>query len=428
MKLILTILFTLTFNVYSADKVLDFNEIWEDIYAKSYDKISLEEEQKANQEGKSRAQRHWLPNLYTEARYFSTNDPTTVFFQHLGERSVVNSDFMPNELNNPSRATFLSSSIGLTLPLYEGGGKMAQVSFYDALMKSSQKQIAAQKSQEFVKLGDQFGMLLILNKSKRELTLLKDEINKLISSYQIGVQNNPVGYSGLLGLRGVLNRISSLILSHDLKISSAKKWIDEKLSSDKWQANTNLNLANFVDRNFSLEKDYSISNALLAKNYQSESLKVYSDIERSRFYPQVGLFAQNSFYNGSRENDTSLAVGIYLRWDIFNNDSYGRVSEAKARYLSQEAKLASLKQNERIDFYNLTSAKSTLIESLKILDDSEKILNEQAINAIKLYRSGNLTGLQLAEVANRRIDLIENKNRIEEDYLQTSTKIYFLGN
>jgi hypothetical protein len=76
----------------------------------------------------------------------------------------------------------------------------------------------------------------------------------------------------------------------------------------------------------------------------------------------------------------------------------------------------------------LLDSKSTLEKSLVLIEDSDKILKEQTSNAMRLFRSGMLNALQLAEVINRRVDLIENKYKIESQYLDVSTRIYQLNN
>lgn len=76
----------------------------------------------------------------------------------------------------------------------------------------------------------------------------------------------------------------------------------------------------------------------------------------------------------------------------------------------------------------LLESKSTLEKSLVLIEDSDKILKEQTSNAMRLFRSGMLNALQLAEVINRRVDLIENKDKIESQYLDVSTRIYQLNN
>jgi hypothetical protein len=62
------------------------------------------------------------------------------------------------------------------------------------------------------------------------------------------------------------------------------------------------------------------------------------------------------------------------------------------------------------------------------LEKTDGLLKEQTVNAMKLFRSGMLSALQLAEVINRRVDLIENKNKAETQYLEVYSRLYQLNN
>jgi hypothetical protein len=115
-------------------------------------------------------------------------------------------------------------------------------------------------------------------------------------------------------------------------------------------------------------------------------------------------------------------------WELFNADSYNKFSEARAKTMAAEAKLLSGKQQESIMRENLRTSKITLEKNLVLLDKSNDLLNEQSKNATKLFRSGLLNALQLAELMNRRVDVIEQKSRAELQYLEISTRFYQLNN
>jgi outer membrane protein TolC len=153
-----------------------------------------------------------------------------------------------------------------------------------------------------------------------------------------------------------------------------------------------------------------------------------SNMEKARYLPKIGLFAQNNIYSGQRDSQASQSFGFYLMWELFNADSYNKFSEARAKTMAAEAKLLSGKQQESIMRENLRTSKITLEKNLVLLDKSNDLLNEQSKNATKLFRSGLLNALQLAELMNRRVDVIEQKSRAELQYLEISTRLYQLNN
>lgn len=415
--------------VVQAEELKSEVELWNEVFQKSYQKKFLDQEKEANQEGLARAKRHWLPRAYVSGQWFRTNDPTQVFFNNLGQRSIQGSDFTPADLNRPGIKNFRFGSLGLDLPLFEGGLKSSQTSMFDHLVQSSDMERVAKKSEEYGEFSRQFGTLLITEKINQRLNELKIQLTKVISQYQVGSQSNPLGYSGLLGLRGVENRITGLLSETDLKRTNARNWINSKRQNqDAWKVDHKLNLVGFIQNNLTESANRSYSSLILAQELKVRTLENMKEMEKARFLPRVGLFAQNNIYSGERDSATSQSYGIYLMWDLFNSDSYGRVSEANAKAMASEAKMEAHKQEERIMLVQLSESKITLEKKLTLLEKSDQLLNEQTINAMKLFRSGLLNALQLAEVINRRVDLLENKSKAESQFLDVNSRLYQIKN
>lgn len=415
-------------NAHSAE-VKKFNTLWDEIYQKSYDKKSSELERETFELSLKRADRHWLPRVYLGGQWFSTNDPTQVFFTNLGQRSIQQADFIPSDLNYPGRKNFKTATLGLDLPIYEGGMKSTQSSMLKSLVKASELEIKARKSEEYAEFSRQYGGLIIYTENEKYLSDLKSKLGSIIASYQVGSQSNPVGYSGLLGLKGVINRINGALYEVELKIQNAKFWINSKIEKNEdWAPDTTIKLGEFLKQNLSQSAHQSYSSMLLAQEIKTSTLDDVKEMEKARHLPKIGFFAQNNMYSGNRDTQNAQAFGLYLMWDIFNSDSYGRVGEANAKALAAQAKIESGKQTEKIMWDQMNSSKITLEKSIELLSNSDELLKEQTVNAMKLFKSGMISALQLAEVLNRRVDLIENKIKVESQYLEVYSRIYQLNN
>jgi outer membrane protein TolC len=428
-KIALTLLVISNFAMGQTPDAKSFDSLWSELYQKSYLQKSVGLEKEANDLSLSRAKRHWLPRVYVEGKWFSTNDPTQVFFTNLGQRSIQQSDFIPSDLNNPGRKNFKTGTLGLDLPLYEGGMKSSQSSMFESLVKASELEMKAKKSEEYAEFSRQYGGILLHTQNDLHLTDLLKNLEKIISNYQVGSQSNPVGYSGLLGLKGVENRIEGLLYDFELKISNSKKWINTKTEiQENWAPDVSQKLKDFLNQNLSQSSAASYSSTMLAQEFKVRTLEDAKNMEKSRYLPRVGLFAQNNIYSGDRDTANAQAYGLYLMWDLFNSDSFGRVGEANAKVMAGQAKLEAGKQEEKIMMDQLLESKATLEKSLVLLENSDNLLKEQTQNAMKLFRSGMLTALQLAEVINRRVDLIDNKNKAEAQYLDVYSRLYQLNN
>jgi hypothetical protein len=165
-----------------------------------------------------------------------------------------------------------------------------------------------------------------------------------------------------------------------------------------------------------------------AQEMKLKTLDEMKNMEKARFLPRVGIFGQNNLFDGDRDSATSQSYGLYLQWDLFNPDSYGRVAEAGAKALAEQTKLKAFKQEEQIMLNQLQESKVALEKSLRLLSNSDSLLQEQSSNAMKLFRSGMLNALQLAEVLNRRVDLVENELEVETQYLEVWSRLYQLNN
>lgn len=407
----------------------NFDDIWQNFYQKSLQQKSVAKEQEANELSLSRAKRHWIPRAYVTGQWFNTNDPTAVFFNHLGQRSITQADFNPADLNRPGQKNFQTASVGIDFPLFEGGFKSNQTSMYESLVKASELELKAKKAEEYTELTRQYGGLKIHSHNQSLLNDLKSDLNSIIRNYQVGAQSNPVGYSGLLGLKGVGNRLEGLINEFELKKVNFKNWISTKAEiQGEWAPEKKQNLTTYISTNLSNSSSTSFSTMILAQEMKLKTMDDMKNMEKARFLPRVGLFANSQFYSGQRDTANSQTYGLYLMWDLFNSDSYGRVSEAEAKAMTQQMKLSAYKQEEKIALQQLNDSKQTLEKTLILLNDSEKLLREQTFNAMKLFRSGMLSALQLAEVINRRVDLIENKTKAESQYLEVSSRLYQINN
>lgn len=427
-------LFSLSLLLFSASALAlaptkRFDDLWKELFDKSLSQKAVQLDKETNEASLKRADRHWLPRVYVTGQWFSTNDPTHVLFNNLGQRAVEQSDFIPSKLTRPGREEFKTSTLGVDLPLYEGGFKTSQSSMYRALVQASEMELKAKRSEEYAEISRHYGSLLILTKSEKQLKELKENLDKVISGYQVGAQSNPVGHSGLLGLKGVDNRIEGILAQYEMKSMNARHWINLKTGIDTaWQPDVSEKFNDFLISKLSGSSHTSHSSMILSQEVKLKTLEEMKNMEKARFLPRIGLFANNNLYSGDRDTESAQSFGLYLQWDLFNSDSYGRVGEAGARALAAQAKLQAHKQEERIMLGQLQESKVALERTLELLDNSDRLLQEQSSNAMKLFRSGMLNALQLAEVINRRVDLVENRLQAQSQYLDVWTRLYQLTN
>lgn len=406
---------------------MNFGEVWQRYTDNSFEIASVKSEKEASEIALQRGELHWLPRVSLFGQWFNTNDPGQVLFNQLGQRSMTPADFSPSSLNHPDRKQFANGMINLNLPVYEGGLKENQLSILRTLDNSVSMELAAKKTENYTELSRQYGSLLIFQQNLLSLKELKKELDRIVSIYQMGSVSNPVGRMGLLGLQGVSNRMESMIVTIEQQSKNHKSWITNKAElSENWELKEN-NLENYINEYLLTDSSSDFSTQIKTQELKVSALDYTPEMEKARYLPRVGLFGQNQLYSGDRSTENAQTFGVYLSWELFNVDSYKSTSEARIRAIAAQAKLRSAKQEETIARSKLFSTKDTLETNLKLIKDSSKLLNEQAKNSIKLFRSGLMNGLQLAEVINRRVDVIEQKNTVELQYLDVHSHLYQLG-
>ncbi len=409
---------------------LDFLDLWSKVRENSHSIKKSDHELRSSQASLSVARRHWLPSLTLSGNAFTTNDPGRNLFMNLSQRQIGATDFAPATLNEPGYHSFQQLSLGLNLPLFEGGSRVAEANIAKSLSELGSIGKDTALLNEYVETALAYSNLNSLEDAEKRTEILHDQVVQMIARYSIGNPSNPVGYSGMLGLRGLKNRLESVQLELQSKKSIILLTVNEKANLSSGWKTKDRELVVFLDKVFPLSaiRTDTVSaeqKMALAKMDVSEKMK---DLERSKLFPKVGLFAQEGLTRGSRDTGTSFAGGIYLQWSLFDPHSFGRSTERNESYLAATSASLGSAQKSRIEKNSLLNLESTMKQNLVLLTESEKLLSEQVKVASRLFQSGSMNALQYAELLNRRIDLILALRQVEETWADTRAKLVLLSN
>lgn len=408
---------------------IKFDDLWQNIKKNAGE---IETSKRKNDQIKlelDRFKRHWVPNVSLGASHFETDDPTGVFFNNLGQASITQQDFIPSKLNSPKKHDFQKISLSLTLPLYEGGAKSKRVEMGQKLLDAQSLDLKAQEVMIYRELALKYGNILIHKKTNSDLNDLKTKVSSILNRYEQGSKSNLVGYSGLLGLKGVRNRILGMKSKTSAHLSNDANWIIVKANIDESWSPKSQGIEQFISVHLkSKSKKLPESTYLKSKTSKVKAMEFIPQMQKARFLPQVGFFARKDYYNGDRDSNDTSSLGIYMGWSLFDNESYGRVSEARASLLSAKASIKSGISREIIARRSLNSADTSLKRNIQLMNSSKTLLNDQTLVALKLFKRGKLSALQLAEVLNRRVDLIDQTQKVLLEYLKVNAQIYQISN
>ncbi|MCE9598016.1 MAG: TolC family protein [Spirochaetia bacterium] len=404
---------------------LSLGEIWSRVQSQGRSRAAGLDLQ-AQTIARERAERHVYPRVYVDSRVVESNDATQSFMAILAQRSATLVDFLPARLNNPGNTTLGKAALGVDLPLYEGGGKTAMAKAQKHLEETRKEDLAFTVREEFATTVSLYAALLIAQDSNRRLATLDVQLNDILGRYQLGYAGNPVGYSGLIGLRTLKNRIQSLRNTATMQHEAARNTIQALAGlGDSW-AYANVPLNRLLNEN-------TQSGALLA-SHRLRSLEATGrmkadmiDVETSRFLPKVGAFAEAVAAGGQRKSATAYNVGFYLKMNLLAPEDIGARSQAKLESEAMNERISAIRRREEAEVRTLGSRIDAANRNMTLLDESEKLMDEQVRAARELFRSGSIQLLQYVEILSRRADLIEQRAALSSELTRAHTDLYLLS-
>jgi hypothetical protein len=250
-----------------------------------------------------------------------------------------------------------------------------------------------------------------------------------MKNYQLGQKSNPVGYSGLLGMKSFANRVAGLIDQWQAQEKAAFAVLREMGIQDQSWSPQNLETREFIDQYFpipsSLEK---ASYKSLAQTQGVKASQEASKMERAKYLPRVGAFAESYLFQGSRDTANGSTAGLYLQWNLFDPSDYGSYSEAKLKALAAEKMNQASIQQEKAERSALVEEQQSLRANLNRLADSDRLLAEQSRVSTTLFKNGSIGALQFVEILNRRTDLIAQETEAELALLKATAALVSKSN
>jgi Outer membrane efflux protein len=394
-----------------------FGEIWTQVREKDPGLSAAGWERDAAILGEARAARQWLPRVFLEAKAYDTDDPALAFMSVLEERRIGPADFNPDNLNQPQGRFYGQGTLGMDFTLYGGGESGALKDSAAEWKKAKDWEWKGAVAERYDGLAETYAELLALARERRDLEELNGTLEKILGRYHIGSRDNPAGYSGLLGLRSLKNRLQGLLdrnradeegLRAGIRISAPALPADWRIREEA--------ALSFLDRIFpGLEKAAAggLPDSVEAAKAQARGMERLKSVQTAAFLPRVGLFAEGDFNQGDRASAASYSWGLYLKWNLFSPGNFGSERQAEDSALAAADRAEALLQESQSGKVREMEALGALRSNLALLDDSEGLLREQTKVVLGLYRDGAVGALSLAEVLSRRADLIGERLKVE---------------
>jgi len=413
-------------NPGGAPAPLPFPDLWKqvDLHSPAQRGAALETQAARAQE--SRAGNYRLPQVYLRGQYVNSDDPALSFMSKLRQREIESRDFTPARLNTPDAGTFGEAALGVTVPLYEGGLGSAQASAAADAARASEQDRAAIRVRQFAQAFEGYGVLLALQSAGTDVDTLAAEVGDTLSRYQLGSAANPVGYSGLLGMKSLALRLQIMGNGFRAQQRTTQATLSTlaELDAAAWipafepvEAYIDAHAPRVAGSPAQVQREPE-SYPVRSLRALADSVRRKAQAERAPLLPQVGLFVEGNAAMGDRGTANSYVAGAYVRWNFYSPTQAGAAQEAilRSQALQERANAAAIE--DRIAVAEGQQTEAAVRERLALLKQSQDLLDEQLRTGKRMFANGTITALQLAETYSKRVDLTQSLLESELALLQ----------
>ncbi len=405
-------------------RTIPFPEIWDQVKVHSPEIQGADHELKAAKAAETMAGNHWFPRVYAQAQGFATDDPAISFMSLLEQRAIAAPDLSTASLDQPLDKLYGRGTLGIDLPLFEGGGKEALAGSARKAREAKEWEKEGAQAGQYAKTAGDYASLLVLMEERRDLDLLKEKVLGILAHYGIGSRSNPVGYSGSLGLKTLDNRLTGLLAQNLAQWNSFKDRIETQCAtlSGKWTPASE-RAQDFLQKVFTGTNKAQDPAYVRAAQAGADALEKAKGAQSARLLPTVGLLGEGYLNTGDRATATGYMAGAYLRWDLLDVPNFGAEEEASEAAQAARSRSEALQRQARSQVVQARESLTALSANLDLMDQSSKFLDEQTDTAKTLFKNGSINALQLVEVLSRRADLIASRSQAQMGLVQAQVTL-----
>jgi hypothetical protein len=409
-------------NSYGAEQI-SFPKLWEMVANHSPSAKAIILEKEASNKSTERLSKYIFPTFYANSRLMATNDPGLTFMNFLNEGQVKQEDFVPSNLNSPSNHIFNQSDVGIDYLIYDSGSRASLLSAKEHESKAIEYEQSFNLLNQYVHTFQYFSGYVLTKNYVSEIKAREINLNSIISKYQVGHKSNPVGYNGLLSLKGIQNKIDLIQLELNSNLNEIKNSL--KLITGNSEMNFEPDSTSFEDLiklYATIPENSNGSFQVSVEKENSNSLKEQVTQQKSQYLPKIGVFGQENLAVGERGSQPSYVVGAYLKYN-FSPTDFGSGDETELLALAMQKNAENIAINDSL---SLEDAKNNLEKNkqkLILLNKSDEILSEQFNVLMNLYKNGNAPISQIAEIMNRRIDILNQKYLFKQEILKSTIEL-----
>jgi len=386
-------------------KIVALNDVVAEIMKNSNSIKSSEYSLNASENEALKAQKHWLPTLYIDSSAYQTNDPTKTFIGNLYQRSVRASDFNPSAINKINSAKYSKSSVGVNLPIYQGGSGVAFDAMTKNLVESKRYDLKQVEIDQYSYVVSTYIALVALVQQKIKLEKIAKNIDEILKKYALRDKKNQIGFSGFLILQASENKAKSFIIDNQEKTQAL--YTNLKVMGFESEAVWNVENGEFeeyIEKYLKLENVENSSFKTSALKAKVDASKNEEIIDNAKNLPQLNLFAENYVFKGNRSTQNGYNAGLNLHWNFFDPFTYNNREIASNNTNASRHQYLTHQQNEKAEIEYLNSQINSLHEATKLAYKNDELMFKNVVISKDLFKNGSISASNLSDSIMKYLD------------------------
>lgn len=338
----------------------------------------------------------WLPQVRAEADVQRTDNPTLVFSNKLAQGVFDQSDFAIDSLNEPDPFTNWQARLLVEQPIWTGGRLKHGIAAAEAGLGAAEAGREATRQHVVYAVVDAWTGAVVarVRVGVAESSLKTAESNlRIVSDLReagLVVASDPLQAEVRVAeVREMLALARADAASAEAALRMVLGGWDGELKVPETLPDPSDSETGALDP--LLDEAESARPALAAVDQARIAADELSRLERATRLPQIGLqgFAEANDEDFFGTEGTNYAVGVGLKYDLFDPSRKGRIARAEARRSEAAADVEALRQQVRLDvtraYHQLDAVRQRLVQArraVELADSSLAIVRDRYQNGL----------------------------------------------
>ncbi len=318
-----------------------------------------------------------LPNISVSHTGIATTNPLMAFGSKLNQEILVQADFDPASLNDPSQIEDYATRIEVQQPLLNFDGLYRRKA---AKAKWKATQMQAERKQDYIRLMvDKAYMQLQL--SYKTVEVLEKAKESALENKRLADNSFKQGYlqkSDVLAVQVRVTEIDNQLQYAQSNIENASNQLSVLMNDQHYSILKPVDSLTVVAQEMDFGTLPGNRKDILAMSSASEAYRQMYKSDKMGFLPRLNAFGTYELHDDEvfRADAEGYLFGAELKWDVFKGSKrFGKAKKSRAEYEKSKLELNQYKAESQVE----------LNRAVRMLQDAK---NNLGLTALALSQSG----------------------------------------